>query len=151
MKENFFKWFNLPEAYQIDLDLLQKNYYSRSKLTHPDNFHDKSDFEKKMAEQALRYTHEAFNTLSCPIKRASYILWLNNIDLNSEAIQEKAMPADFLEKIFEWQSQGSRKNLEQYLQNNLSRVAKLLSQKEFELAILPVREILFIQKFLEHV
>lgn len=153
MQANFFKWFNLPENYQIDMAQLQEAYYRLSKNTHPDNFHDKSDFEKKMAEKALGYTHHAYEILSCPIKRASYILCLNNIDLNSEVIERQPMSPDFLAKMFDWQMQEQNPKIHLELQENIQatlvKIVELLQNKQYDLAVMPIREVMFMKKILE--
>ncbi len=154
MQVNFFKWLNLPEVYEVDTARLQEAYYRLSKNTHPDNFHGKSDFEKQMAEKALGYTHQAYETLSCPIKRASYILLLNNIDLNSETIERQPMSADFLAKMFDWQMQDEnqelQRDLHQNIQARLANISELFEQKKIELAVMPIREVMFMKKILEH-
>lgn len=153
MQVNYFKWFDLPEVYELDLKLLEERYLTLSKKVHPDNFHGKSDFEKQMAEKALGYTHQGYQTLVCPINRVAYILLLNQIDLNSETIERQPMSADFLEKMFDWQMQDKNQNLkselEQNLHSRLKQVSELLSNKQTDLAVMPVREMMFIQKVLE--
>lgn len=153
MQVNYFKWFDLPEVYMLDLKLLEEKYFALSKKVHPDNFHGKSDFEKQMAEKALGYTHQGYEILACPIKRAGYILSLNQIDLSSEAIERQPMTAEFLDKMFDWQMQDKNQNLkaelQQSLQSRITQVSELLSNKQIDLAVMPVREMMFIQKVLE--
>lgn len=153
MQVNYFKWFDLPEGYALDIKALEEKYFILSKKVHPDNFHGKSDFEKQMAEKALGYTHQGYEILACPIKRAAYLLLLNQIDLNSEIIERQPMSPEFLEKMFDWQMQDKNHNLKIELQQNLdsriAQVSELLSNKQIDLAVMPVREMMFIQKVLE--
>lgn len=153
MQVNYFKWFDLPEVYSLDSKLLEEKYFALSKKVHPDNFYGKSDFEKQMAEKALGYTHQGYEILVCPVKRAAYILLLNQIDLNSEIIERQPMSAAFLEKMFDWQMQDKNQNLkielQQSLQLRLTQVSELLSNNQIDLAVMPIREMMFIQKVLE--
>ncbi len=153
MQVNYFKWFDLPEMYALDAKLLEERYFALSKKVHPDNFHGKSDFEKQMAEKALGYTHQGYKTLACPIKRATYILLLNQIDLDSETVERQPMSAEFLEKMFDWQMHDKNQDLKSELQKNidirLTQVSALLSNNQINQAIMPVREMMFIQKVLE--
>lgn len=153
MKANFFEWFNLPKQYDIHVDELKASYYRVSKNAHPDNFHHKSKLEQYAAQEALGYTHQAYEVLTCPIKRANYILLLNQIDLQSELVQKKPMPASFLAQIFEWQTQENTQQLKiklkQSIESKLVQVKQLFAQDQIELAVLPVRELLFMQKVLE--
>jgi molecular chaperone HscB len=149
----YFKWFDLPMAFELNVSDLQKKYYALSKKMHPDNFQDKSKFEVQLAEQALQYTHEAYKVLYCPIKRASYILCLNNFDVASEAIQKQPLSAAFLEQIFDWQMQNQDSNFKNELQQNIDarmqKVTEFLNTNQFESALGLVRELMFIQKIRE--
>jgi molecular chaperone HscB len=153
MQANYFKWLNVPEKFNLNLSDLKNNYLELSKKTHPDNFYHKSDFEKQLAQKALAYTHQAYEVLSCPIKRASYILFLNQIDLNSEEIERQPMTPDFLSKIFDWQMQEKSPKLyaelQESIQAKLALITSLFSENQFHQAVMLVREILFIQKILE--
>ena len=164
MQMNFFKWFDLPEQYTIDLNALKKKYYALSKTTHPDNFQGQSQFERKMAEQALGYTHEAYAVLSCPVQRAIYILALNYIDISNESEQQQYLSPDFLEMAFDWQAKiqevkqntKNTKNkeavmldLENNMNSRLSQMVIFLHSQQFDLAAPLVKEIQFIQKIRE--
>jgi molecular chaperone HscB len=152
-RSNYFKWFDLPIAFDLNLNDLQQKYYALSKKMHPDNFKDKSKFEVQLAQQALQHSHKAYEVLHCPIKRANYILFLNNIDISSEAIQQQPLSPAFLEQIFDWQMQDMQPDLklelEQNCQTRMQKVIEFLNTNQFELALPLVREILFIQKVKE--
>jgi len=147
---NYFKWFDLPQTFQLNLNILQQKYYALSKKMHPDNFQAKSKLEVQLAQQALQYTHQAYEALYCPIKRATYILLLNNIDIASEAIQQHPLSPAFLEQIFDWQMRSHDSTFKSELQQNIDarmqQITHFFNTNQFELALPLVREIQFIQK-----
>lgn len=151
---SYFKWFDLPEDHNLDLNKLQEKYYALSKKMHPDNFQGKSALEHQLAQQALQLNHQAYQTLFCPIKRLSYILLLNKIDLASEEMQKQPFSADFLEKIFEWQSnlndKSTKVELENTVSEKLAQAIDLLKQSNYESVVPLAREILFMNKIMEH-
>ena len=94
LSRNFFELFEVPVAYEVDLDLVQQHYRELQKVVHPDKFVDASDQEKRISMQQTSWLNEAFNTLKQPVDRAIYLLKLKGIDINLE--NETTMDADFL-------------------------------------------------------
>ena len=94
LSSNFFEIFDVPVAYEVDLDLVQQHYRELQKAVHPDKFVNASDQEKRISMQQTSWINEAFNTLRQPVDRAIYLLKLKGFDLNLE--NETTMDAMFL-------------------------------------------------------
>lgn len=94
LTSNFFEIFDVPVAYQVDLDLIQQRYRELQKAVHPDKFVNASDQEKRISMQQTSWINEAFNTLRQPVDRAIYLLKLKGVDLNLE--NETTMDMAFL-------------------------------------------------------
>lgn len=94
LTSNFFELFDVPVAYEVDIDLVQQRYRNLQKAVHPDKFVNASDQEKRISMQQTSWINEAFNTLRQPVELAIYLLKLKGVDLNLE--NETTMDAMFL-------------------------------------------------------
>ncbi len=80
VNQNYFEIFDFLESFEIDTESLAARYRDLQNKTHPDRFSGGTEEEKRRAVQMNSYLNEAFATLNSPIKRAGYLLHLNNID-----------------------------------------------------------------------
>ena len=97
MTQNYFELFNLPEKFQIDLEMLQENYRAIQKEIHPDRFATSSENEKVQSMIKSTQANDAYETLKSPIKRAKYILSLH------KSVEKITLPPDFLMQQMEWE------------------------------------------------
>ena len=97
MTQNYFELFNLPEKFQIDLEMLQENYRAIQKEIHPDRFATSSENEKVQSMIMSTQTNDGYETLKSPIKRAKYILSLH------KSVEKITLPPDFLMQQMEWE------------------------------------------------
>ena len=97
MTQNYFELFNLPEKFQIDLEMLQENYRAIQKEIHPDRFATSSENEKVQSMIKSTLANDAYQTLKSPINRAKYILSLH------KSVEKIALPPDFLMQQMEWE------------------------------------------------
>ena len=97
MTQNYFELFNLPEKFQIDLEMLQENYRAIQKEIHPDRFATSSENEKVQSMIKSTQANDAYQTLKSPIKRAKYILSLH------KSVEKITLPPDFLMQQMEWE------------------------------------------------
>jgi len=95
--QNYFELFNLPEKFQLDLEMLQENYRAIQKEIHPDRFATSSENEKVQSMIKSTQANDAFQTLKSPIKRAKYILSLH------KSVEKITLPPDFLMQQMEWE------------------------------------------------
>ncbi|MBT6423117.1 MAG: Fe-S protein assembly co-chaperone HscB, partial [Porticoccaceae bacterium] len=83
---------------------------------HPDRYATKSDTEKRVAVQAASFINQAFDTLKSPLKRAQYLLTLEDIDIDQET--HITSDAGFLMRQIELRETLSEiSNKENYWQN----------------------------------
>ena len=94
LTQNFYQLFDMPIAYEIDMDQLQQQYRTLAQSTHPDKFASAGDQERRISMQQTSWINKAFQTLKDPIERAVYLLQLKGIDVKLE--NETTMDAAFL-------------------------------------------------------
>ena len=97
MTQNYFELFNLPEKFQIDLEMLQKNYRAIQKEIHPDRFATSSENEKVQSMIKSTQANDGYQTLKSPIKRAKYILSIH------KSVEKITLLPDFLMQQMEWE------------------------------------------------
>lgn len=98
--QNYFRLFDLPVQYDINLQTLQSNYRKIQAEVHPDKFVTASPSERLQSMQTATLTNEAFQTLKHPTARARYLLQLQGVETSEDS--NTAMPADFLMTQMEW-------------------------------------------------
>ena len=75
--KNFFTLFSLPIEFSLDLDLLERKYFSFQKQFHPDRA-GIAEIENSIN------INEAYEVLRNPLRRAIHILQINDIDLEKD-------------------------------------------------------------------
>jgi len=90
---SYFEFYHLPEAFVLDEAALKRQYYAKSRETHPD-FHATSSPENQaeMLRQATRNT-DAYRTLADPDLRMAYLLRQHGL---LDETKQQALPPDFL-------------------------------------------------------
>ncbi|MFC7669258.1 hypothetical protein ACFQT0_19305 [Hymenobacter humi] len=103
MSPDYFAFYGLPESFHPDDAALKRQYYAKSRETHPD-FHATSSAENQadMLHQATLNT-DAYRTLADPDKRMAYILRQHG--LLEEGKQEQ-LPPDFLMDMMDLNEQA---------------------------------------------
>lgn len=141
-----FTRFNLPPSFDIDPATLEKAYFTAQHQFHPDRYAVKSSQEKAYAAAHSVATNEGYQILKDPVKRAAYILKLNNIEAWSDQntvndpeilmatmdVQEKmADPANHpsLKKELDQQHKAIMQDLSKAFQQNDLDQAKRLTIK----------------------
>jgi len=90
----YFEIFDIPVAFDYDVETVAQRYRDLQKTVHPDNFVSSSDQEKRISMQHTSKINEAFNTLKNPVDRALYMLKLKGLEINFD--NETTMDAGFL-------------------------------------------------------
>ena len=78
--QNFFEIFSIPESFQVDFDSLDSKYRKLQAEYHPDRFSAAPDNERVQALQVASLVNDAYDTLKSPLKRAAYLLTLQDVD-----------------------------------------------------------------------
>jgi molecular chaperone HscB len=110
---DYFTFFGLPRKLDLDISILEKDFYQLSRKLHPDvNAHAGSQ-EQEWSLQQSSMLNDAYRTLKDPIKRTQYLLQLEGVELEeqSKSATEEArstgqpkkqiVPPNLLEEVFE--------------------------------------------------
>lgn len=96
--DNWFIVFDLPMDFEIDLALLQQNYYSKLMMVHPDNFNQSGERERRLSQECGAFLNKAYNGLRQPWQRAEYMLQC----LFPGYQDEQKIDDDWLMECMEW-------------------------------------------------
>ncbi len=97
---NYFAFYGLSIAFNLDDALLKQAYLSKSKLYHPDFYSDQLE-DQAIAIAASSFNNNAFKTLSNPVLRAQYLVDLQ-AGINEQTVQ---LPNDFLIEMMDLNEQ----------------------------------------------
>ena len=79
-----FRRLGLEAAYDIDSDTLDRRYFEKQRLLHPDRFATKGPKEKALSQQQATSLNEAYETLKDPLARADYLLEVRGVETMPE-------------------------------------------------------------------
>jgi molecular chaperone HscB len=96
---NYFDFFGLEHKLTLDLQELEKRYYTLSRRLHPDVYFRRSPQERQYSLDATAILNDAYRTLRNPISRAEYLLKENGFDIGEQG--SKKVPPELLEEVFE--------------------------------------------------
>ncbi len=98
-----FALFGLPRRFEVELPGLDKRFRELSFQVHPDRFARKAPKERRIALERSTALNDAYRTLKDPLRRATYLLKLNGLQVESESSSSAmaALPPEFLEEIME--------------------------------------------------
>ena len=158
--KNYFELFGLPVQSRIDAKVLEAAYQALQQRVHPDKFADASEADQRVSMQWATAVNEAYQNLRHPLRRAVHLLNVHGYDVQAQS--NTAMVAEFLIQQMQW-----RESLEEARQAKdeakllvlqsevkdaqalqIEHITRLLDEtREFELATVAVRELMFIEKF----
>jgi molecular chaperone HscB len=84
LSNTFFELFGFAEEFTIDRGELTERFQQLQKQLHPDKFASQPDAEKRWSMQAASYVNEAYQTLGNDLRRAIYLLQVNDISIDEE-------------------------------------------------------------------
>ncbi len=99
-KQNFFQLFGLAQSFELNSLELEQRYRALQLQVHPDQAAHLPDIQQRLALQQATFVNEAYQTLRSPLRRARYLLKLNDVDTQEET--NTAMPLDFLMAQMDW-------------------------------------------------
>jgi len=79
-----FELFGLPQSFDVDLELLDRNYRELQRSMHPDRFVNASDQERRVSMQQATQINEGYLVLKDPLKRGRYLLELDGREHDDE-------------------------------------------------------------------
>jgi molecular chaperone HscB len=102
-----FVRLGLPVDYAVDTVLLDRRYFERQRLLHPDRFVTRAPRERALSQQQATAINSAYETLKDPLRRADYLLQLahdrgnpdgcnlvNDLELLTEAMEMREALAE---------------------------------------------------------
>ena len=95
-----FEVLGVPRTYALDPRALEERFREQSKRFHPDRFAQKGAKERRFALDWTTALTGAYRNLKDPLRRASYLLKLEGLDVE-KASGAAALPAGFMEEVLE--------------------------------------------------
>jgi len=84
LEGNYFELFGLPPLQAVDQERLRKAHLGLMRHFHPDLFSAGTEQEKILADRYAAHINGAFKVLSCPLRRAAYLLELRGVRQDPE-------------------------------------------------------------------
>ena len=110
---DYFTFFALPRKLNVDIALLEREFYELSRKLHPDLCARADKREQEWSLEQSSLLNDAYRTLKDPIKRTEYLLRLEGAELEEQSknatekaratgeIKKQVVPPDLLEEVFE--------------------------------------------------
>src|SRR5262245_32952767 len=110
---DYFTFFGFPRKLNVELALLEREFYQLSRKLHPDLYSRAEAREQEWSLEQSSLLNDAYRTLKDPIKRTEYLLRLEGVELEeqSKSATEKArvtgeekkqvIPPDMLAEVFD--------------------------------------------------
>ncbi len=110
---DYFTFFGLPRKLNLEVVLLEKEFYQLSRKLHPDLYSGADQREQLWSLEQSSQLNDAYRTLKDPIKRTEYLLRLEGVELEEQsksateqaratgAVKKQVVPPDLLEEVFD--------------------------------------------------
>ena len=85
LSSNFFEIFSIAVGWQVSIRDLDTRYRQLQLEFHPDRYASAGQTEQRLAVQTASLINQAYDTLKSPLKRAQYLLELNNINADQDS------------------------------------------------------------------
>jgi molecular chaperone HscB len=158
-KSTFFDFLSVPKSFDLDIHRLEKNYWKKQRVIHPDKFGVKSSEEQEYSLQQAESLNVAYETLRKPVMRAQYMLSLVGIEIG-EGSDSSDLPADVLFEVMETREELSlahsdadirtiamKNNSSQ--QNAVQTISQAFQQGDFAQARVATQQLMFYSKIAE--
>lgn len=99
LTQDYFSLFGLPATYALERAQVRDTYRAMQQSFHPDRYAGKSSAEQRLAVQMSARINEAYQTLNSPIRRAEYLLRMQNQDLDPD--RQRVNDMGFLQQQME--------------------------------------------------
>jgi molecular chaperone HscB len=161
LDDDDFSLFALPQAFQIDLKLLDQRWRELQAQVHPDRFAAEGAAAQRIAMQWAVRVNEAYRRLKDPLKRAAYLCEQRGVVVGAES--NTAMPLPFLQQQMHWREMLDEADAEVAVQALSDEVARqegalldalreqLDVQRDAAAAATQVRALMFVQRFRQDV
>lgn len=96
---SLFDILGLPQAFDVNLNALEKAYFSAQRETHPDRLIGKAEKEREQAVLRSQLVNDAYETLKNPLTRAEHLLELRDVFVSDE--ENTSVPPAVLMEMME--------------------------------------------------
>jgi molecular chaperone HscB len=102
-RASLFQVLGLPQTHFLEPAVIEERFKDLNKKLHPDRFAQKTLRERRMSLDWTTAINDAHRTLKDPLKRATYLVKLNGIDVEKEtgANAMQRLPPEFLDEVLE--------------------------------------------------
>lgn len=125
LTKNYFELFSMQPSFDINLNDIDERFRKLQKEFHPDRFTSVSDQERRIAMQFTAQINEAYQTLTDPLERGSYLLKLNGINIKDET--DTRMDTAFLMEQMELREQLETAKTSNHPDELISKLSKTIS------------------------
>ncbi len=110
---DYFSFFGFPRKLNLDVALLEQEFYRLSRKLHPDLYVVASEQEREWSLEKSSQLNDAYRTLRDPVARTEYLLRLEGIKVGEQSKiateearvrgeqKKQAVPPELLEEVFE--------------------------------------------------
>ena len=110
---DYFTFFGFPRKLNVDIPLLEREFYSLSRKLHPDLYARADSREQEWSLEQSSLLNDAYRVLKDPIQRTEYLLRLEGVELEEQSktatekaratgqVKKQVVPPDLLEEVFE--------------------------------------------------
>ena len=157
LQSDDFALFGLTPQFAQDSAAIDAQWKHLQAQAHPDKFAAQGAAAQRVAMQWSVRINEAYRRLKDPLARAAYLCELHGQPINAHS--NTAMPGSFLVQQIEWREALDEAHTEADLEALLASVhsskanlmqecaALIDNQKDVAAAVLPVRCLMFLDKF----
>ena len=142
---DYFTFFDLPRKLNLDVAVLEKDFYQLSRRLHPDLNTRASSQEQEWSLQQGSLLNDAHRTLKDPIKRTQYLLQLEGVELEEQSksateqarssgqLKKQIVPPDLLEEVFELNMQLEELRMQKKMGEDDPALIEEIGRQKFEL------------------
>ena len=137
---NYFEIFDIEVEISINIDQLNKKYFSLQSKFHPDKFADSSNLEKSMATRISAYINDGYNTLSDFVSRVDYLHKINDFIIddnqtfkNSSFLSEQMIISDKISEAQPNEYDQIKNEITEKIKLLIPRMKNNLSNHEFDI------------------
>src|ERR1700678_3113937 len=142
---DYFTFFGLPRKLNLDVSMLEKDFYELSRKLHPDLNARAGSQEQEWSLQQSSLLNDAYRTLKDPIKRTQYLLQLEGVDLEEQSkfateqarstgeLKKQIVPPDLLEEVFELNMQLEELRMQKKMGEDDPALSEEIGRQKLEL------------------
>ncbi|HXM19886.1 MAG TPA: Fe-S protein assembly co-chaperone HscB [Terriglobales bacterium] len=145
MPVDYFTFFGLPRKLNLDIALLEREFYDLSRKLHPDLCARADKREQEWSLEQSSLLNDAYRTLKDPIRRTEYLLRLEGVELEEQSktatekaratgeIKKQVVPPDLLEEVFELNMQLEELRMQKKLGEDDPALIEEIGKQKLEL------------------